>query len=476
MKRGAGILMPIFSLPNKSGFGTLGKEAYEFVDFLVKSKQKYWQILPINDCDEFGSPFSSPGVFSGNPLFIDLEEFFNKQELSEYGFNAKMTREEYQKVKMELLYIWFKRTDYTKEIEEFKKDNNWAIEYANFMAIKRKYTYLSKTPSAIKNIGSDRYKEFLENHKEIIEFYVFTQYIFFKQWFKLKEYVNEKGILIIGDSPCNSSMDSVEAFYDREMYLVDENITPIKVAGVPPDYFSEEGQCWNTLIYNYPLIKEGGYKYLLDKYRYMLKVYDYLKIDHFRGLEYYYAIPFGMLDGKVGEWLPGPGYEFIDLLKENNLTNLILEDLGIISDGVIRLKEYSGFPGMKVFEFAFGEENSPFLPENYIENCVVYTGTHDNDTFVSMLKDKKYKAKVKEYLEIESSLNKDIVYTSIERLYESIGDVVIINPQDLLLQGGNHRFNAPGTMVNNWMYNAPRSLYNENISDFLSNLVIKTRR
>ena len=208
----------------------------------------------------------------------------------------------------------------------------------------------------------------------------------------------------------------------------------------------------------------------------MLNVYDYLKIDHFRGLEYYYAIPFGMLDGKVGEWLPGPGYEFIDLLKQNNLTNLILEDLGIISDGVIRLKEYSGFPGMKVFEFAFEEENSPFLPENYIENCVVYTGTHDNDTFVSMLKDKKYKAKVKEYLEIESSLNKDIVYTSIERLYESIGDVVIINPQDLLLQGGNHRFNAPGTMVNNWMYNAPRSLYNENISDFLSNLVIKTRR
>ena len=169
MKRGAGILMPIFSLPNKSGFGTMGKEAYEFVDFLVKSKQRYWQILPINHADEFGSPFSSPGVFSGNPLFIDLEEFFNKKELAEYGFSSKMTREEYQKVKMELLYIWFKRSDYKEEIEAFKNENTWAIQYANFMAIKRKYNVLSKTPSNIKTIGSDAYNAFLNDNKEIIE-------------------------------------------------------------------------------------------------------------------------------------------------------------------------------------------------------------------------------------------------------------------------------------------------------------------
>ena len=476
MKRGAGILMPIFSLPNKSGFGTMGKEAYEFVDFLIKSKQRYWQILPINEVDDFGSPFSSPAMFSGNPLFIDLEEFFNKNELFGYGFNKKMTREEYKKIKMELLYIWFKRTNYKKEIEEFVKENEWAMNYAKFMTIKRKYNELAKCPKELKDINSDKYKAYLEKNKEIVEFYLFTQYIFFKQWYKLKKYVNDNGILIIGDSPCNSSMDSVEVFYDREMFLVDENLTPTKVAGVPPDYFSEEGQCWNTLIYNYDLIKQNNYEYLLNKYRYMLNIYDYMKIDHFRGLEYYYTIPFGMSDGKVGEWLPGPAYEFIDLLNANGLTNLVLEDLGIISEGVVRLKEYSKMPGMKVFQFAFGEENSPFLPENYIENCVVYTGTHDNDTFASMLKDKEYKELVKEYLEIESDENKEIIYTSIKKLYESVGNVVIINPQDLLVQGNKHRFNAPGTMVDNWMYNSSKNLYKEEICKFLSDLVINTRR
>ena len=476
MKRGAGILMPIFSLPNKSGFGTMGKEAYEFVDFLVKSKQTYWQILPINETDDFGSPFSSPGVFSGNPLFIDLEEFFKKTELNEYGFNSKMTREDYKKTKMDLLYIWFKRTNYREEIQEFINNNEWVINYANYMTIKKKYNELAKTPKEMKIIGSDKYNSYLETNKETVEFYIFTQYIFFKQWYALKKYVNDKGIFIIGDSPCNSSMDSVECFYDRDMYLIDEDLAPVKVAGVPPDYFSEEGQCWNTLIYNYELMKQDGYKYLLDKYRYMLTIYDYMKIDHFRGLEYYYTIPFGMQDGKVGEWLPGPAYEFIDLLHQHGLTNLILEDLGIISEGVVRLKEYSKFPGMKVFQFAFGEENSPFLPENYIENCVVYTGTHDNDTFASMLKDKEYKELVKEYLDIDTKENKDIIYTSIEKLYESVGNVVIINPQDLLVQGNKFRFNAPGTMVNNWMYNSSRSLYSKEICDFLSDLVIRTRR
>ena len=233
MKRGAGILMPIFSLPNKSGFGTMGKEAYEFVDFLIKSKQRYWQILPINEVDDFGSPFSSPAMFSGNPLFIDLEEFFNKNELFGYGFNKKMTREEYKKIKMELLYIWFKRTNYKKEIEEFVKENEWAMNYAKFMTIKRKYNELAKCPKELKDINSDKYKAYLEKNKEIVEFYLFTQYIFFKQWYKLKKYVNDKGILIIGDSPCNSSMDSVEVFYDREMFLVDENLTPTKLQEFP---------------------------------------------------------------------------------------------------------------------------------------------------------------------------------------------------------------------------------------------------
>ena len=476
MLRGAGILMPIFSLPNKSGFGTLGKEAYEFVDFLSETRQRYWQILPINDVDIYGSPFCSTGVYSGNPLFIDLEEFFKKDELNSYGFDKKMSYESFKKIKMELLYVWFSRTDYREKIEEFKKHNSWVSKYSIFMAIRHKYKELSKFPIYLKDINSGKYEDYLNKNKELIEFYEFTQYVFFKQWFRLKEYVNSKGIYIIGDSPCNSSMDSAEAFFDRKMYLMDERCNPSKVAGVPPDYFSKEGQCWNTLIYNYDYMKSNGYEYLLDKYRYMLTIYDYLKIDHFRGLEYYYAIPYGRADGKVGEWLPGPGYEFIDLLRKNNLGNLILEDLGIISDGVVKLKEYSGFPGMKVFQFAFGEENSPFLPHNYNENCVVYTGTHDNDTFVSMLKEKEYRDKVKEYIATNSDENEDIVYTCLEKLYESKGNVVIVNPQDLLLQGNKYRFNAPGTIDNNWLYNAPRGLYNNDIKQFLFNCVSKTGR
>ena len=273
-------------------------------------------------------------------------------------------------------------------------------------------------------------------------------------------------------------MDSKEAWADSEMYLLDETLTPTFVAGVPPDYFSSDGQVWNTLIYNYENMKSNDYKYLMDKYKYLLNVYDYLKIDHFRGIEYFYKIPYGQMDGKVGEWTEGPGYRFIDLLKENGIHNLILEDLGIISDGVIRLKDYSKYPGMKIFQFAFGEVNSPFLPENYIENCIAYTGTHDNDTFYSFLKDEESRKLVAQYLDMdEDSDIKDVLKESIKKLYESKADVVIINPQDLLMQDSKYRFNTPGTVDINWSYCANKKLYNkENIDFLLANSNSSNRR
>lgn len=477
MERGAGILMPIFSLPNKSRYGTMGKEAYEFVDFLVNSGQKYWQVLPINDVDVYASPFSSTCINSGNPLFIDLKGYISLSEYRNLEENTSLSYQEYKKLKMKYLYDVYKSIDFSRQIREFISDNDWAIYYGEFMTLLEEYNELRLFPKELKNRESSECKKYLNKKKDRVYFYIFTQYLFFYQWFKLKGYANSKGIYIIGDSPCNSAMDSKEAWADSEMYLLDENLAPTLVAGVPPDYFSTTGQVWNTLIYNYDFIKENNYEYLLNKYKYLLNVYDYLKIDHFRGLEYYYTIPFGCEDGKVGEWIEGPGYPFIDLLKENGINNLILEDLGIISEGVVRLKEYSGYPGMKVYQFAFGEENSPFLPHNYDLNCIAYTGTHDNDTFPSFLEDEENRLKVCEYLNIDLSSDVEtVIKESIKKLYESNSNVVIINPQDLLNEGNDYRFNTPGVIGGNWSYSSNKKLYDKSNIEFLKELVISSRR
>lgn len=469
--------MPIFSLPCEERFGTLGESAYKFVDFLVKSKQTYWQVLPINETDDFGSPFCSTCIHSGNPLFIDLKGYLKAVDLNKLNKDNVKDFVEYKSIKMKLLFKVFKNNNFNKELEEFIKENEWVIPYSEFMVIKEKYNAVSLFPKALKDINSLECRKFIEKNKERQQFYVFCQYLFFKQWYELKKYANEQGILIIGDSPCNSSMDSKEAWADKEMYLLDEELRPTFVAGVPPDYFSATGQVWNTLIYNYEEIKKEGYKYLLDKYNYLLNVYDYVKIDHFRGLECFYRIPYGEKDGKVGEWIMGPGYEYIDLLRANGIDNLILEDLGIISEGVVRLKEYSRYPGMKVYEFAFGEANSPFLPENYIENCVAYTGTHDNDTLYSYLSDLDNRNIVNDYLKIdESSGAKVTVLESIKKLYFSIADVVIINPQDLLMQSSKYRFNTPGTTKGNWAYCCNEKIYSKTNVNFLSSLVTDSKR
>lgn len=468
MKRGAGILMPIFSLPCEEKFGTLGDGAYKFVDFLFKAGQTYWQVLPINEPDIYGSPFCSTCINSGNPLFIDLSVFLSSDDLKTINKDTKINLSEYKVKKMELLYKVYKINYDEDEVNNFIHENEWVIEYARYSSLQKEYSFLKDFPESLKDKDSLECKEYFKVHEDDIKFYVYCQYLFFKQWYALKKYANERGILIIGDSPCNSAMDSKEAWADKKMYLLDENLSPTFVAGVPPDYFSSEGQVWNTLIYNYDKMKEDNYSYLLSKYKYLLNVYDYLKIDHFRGIEYFYKIPFGQMDGKVGEWVEGPGYPFIDLLRSNGINNLILEDLGIISDGVIRLKDYSKYPGMKVFQFAFGEENSPFLPENYIENCIAYTGTHDNDTFYSFLEDEESRIKVAKYLKLDEDSDIELVVKeSIKKLYNSVADVVIINPQDILMQSREYRFNTPGTTDLNWSYCANNKLYNKSNIDFL---------
>lgn len=477
MKRGAGILMPIFSLPSDEKFATLGKCAYDFVDFLSSSGQIYWQVLPINDVDRFGSPFCSHCALSGNPLFIDISPYLKEKDLEIINKDQKIDFSEYSKRKFKLLEKVYKLNYSEKEIDEFIKDNDWVIKYAEFMTLKEKYGHLSLFPKEYKDCNSIGCNKYFEKKKERVRFYIFLQYLFFKQWYELKKYANSKGIMIIGDSPCNSSMDSKEAWADKEMYLLDENLTPTFVAGVPPDYFSSSGQVWNTLIYDYEGMKKDKYQYLIYRYKYLSNIYDYIKIDHFRGLECFYRIPYGQKDGKIGEWIMGPGYEYIDLLRDNGIHNLILEDLGIISDGVVRLKEYSKYPGMKVFQFAFGEDNSPFLPENYNENCIAYTGTHDNDTLYSFLSCEENKDKVCEYLKIDKETKiKDVVLKSIEALYNSAADVVIINPQDLLNQSSKYRFNTPGTIEGNWRYCCNEKIYDKKNSKFLLELSIKTQR
>ena len=465
MKRASGIILPVFSLPGEYGIGTFGKEAYDFIDFLSAAGQKYWQVLPMGPTDCGNSPYSSLSVFAGNPNFIDLKELMDegiikKDDADKQDWGSGDV--DYEKVipaKKAVLRKAFENgyDSMAEEVNGFASQNeSWIYDYALYMALKEHFGGLpwyewDEDIRLRKTDAVDKYKRLL---KREINYHIYVQYLFFAQWERLKKYAEEKGVKFIGDIPIYAAMDSADVWATPENFLLDEKNMPVDVAGVPPDYFSEEGQLWGNPLYDWEAMKKDGYGWWIRRIGAAQRLYDVIRIDHFRGLESYWAVPAGEKTAVKGEWRKGPGLDFIDRIKGwFSGLEIIAEDLGILTDDVRKLLRDSGFPGMKVLQFAFDESGeSDYLPYKYDKNCVCYGGTHDNATIREWLEDgdKKETDFAREYFGInkKDSFNFGIIRGGMS----SVADLFITQMQDYLELGGEARTNIPGVAFGNWKW------------------------
>lgn len=465
--RKSGILMPISSLPSKYGIGCFSKEAYEFVDFLKESGQKIWQILPLCPTGYGDSPYQSASVFAGNPYFIDLERLVEEGMLThkecdkaDLGTDAKeIDYAKLYKNRLPLLkkaYLNF-AIEKNADFHEFcDREAYWLKEYALYMAIKDENNGISflEWPHKLRFCDKDAIKQAEKRlHKEI-GFYCFLQYLFFQQWTALKTYANENGIEIVGDIPIYVALDSADTWMHPELFQLDKNRFPTGVAGCPPDYFSRTGQLWGNPLYNWDYHKETSYAWWMQRLGHCYKLYDIVRIDHFRGFDEYYSIPYGDPTAEFGHWEKGPGFELFETFRKTyGKKPVIAEDLGLLTKTVKQLIKKTGYPGMKILEFAFdSDEENDYLPHNYSSNCVVYTGTHDNDTVLGWYSsakkaDKKY---IREYIGVKNVAN--INWDLIRLAEQSVADTAIIPMQDCLGLGTEARINLPSTLGTNWKW------------------------
>lgn len=467
--RASGILLPIASLPSKYGIGAFSKNAYEFIDILKEAGQKYWQILPLGQTGYGDSPYQSFSTFAGNAYFIDLdtlveENLLTKEECESYDFGSEERYIDYEKIyfsRHKILWKAYKRSSFLEEPEfkEFQEKNAfWLYDFSLYMAAKNYFQGVSwsqwdndirlREPEAVR-----RYT--LELHEEI-GFYKFVQFEFMKQWSRLKSYANEKGIGIIGDIPIYVAFDSADSWSKPELFQLDENKNPTAVAGCPPDGFSSTGQLWGNPLYDWEYHKKTNYEWWIQRMAHTFILYDIIRVDHFRGFDEYYSIPFGDPTAEYGKWVKGPGYElFEEIYGQLGDIDIIAEDLGYLTDSVREMVKRTGYPGMKVLEFAFdSREESDYLPHNYDKNCIVYTGTHDNDTiqgwYHSISKeDKEFSAR---YLNNYNTEVSDVHWDFIRLAQQSVAKLCIIPIQDYLGLGNEARINRPSTLGNNWKW------------------------
>lgn len=465
--RESGILLPVFSLPSKYGIGCFSKEAYKFVDQLKKAGQKKWQILPLGPTGYGDSPYQSFSTFAGNPYFIDLETLtkeglLKKKECKQADFGDRKDCIDYEKLyynRFPVLRKAFERFVPDEEYQSFLKENeDWLTEYCLYMAIKDSKggkswiewpeEYRNRDPKALEDAKKELAGE--------MDFYRFQQYEFTRQWTRLHAYANEQGIQIIGDIPIYVAFDSADTWANPELFQFDENNLPTGVAGCPPDAFSATGQLWGNPLYNWDYHKKTGYAWWLKRISYCFKLYDVVRIDHFRGFDEYYAIPYGDKTAENGKWMPGPGMDLFDTVeKKLGRLNIIAEDLGFLTDSVLKLLKDSGYPGMKVIQFAFdSRESGNYLPHTYPNNCVVYTGTHDNTTTRAWYHEitKECRDFAKEYLH-KPALDEDtLAWDFIAMAMSSVADLCIIPMQDYLCLDERARINTPSTLGGNWVW------------------------
>lgn len=466
--RRSGILLPVSSIPSEYGIGTFGKKAYEFVDFLKASGQKLWQILPLGQTGYGDSPYQSFSTFAGNPYFIDLGKlidggFLTRWECDECDFGTNPEYVDYEK----MYYSRYKllRKAYDRFIERglagdrlyldfVSKNDYWLQDYALYMAVKDSFGSVCwvewdedirlRKPSAI--------KEYTEKLADEIGFYKFQQFIFATQWTALKRYANEKGVQIVGDIPIYVAFDSADTWANPELFQLDKENLPIGVAGCPPDAFSETGQLWGNPLYAWDYHEKTDFDWWMKRIAYCYELYDIVRIDHFRGFDEYWFVPYGDETAVNGHWTKGPGYKLFETMKRRlGDKAVIAEDLGFLTDSVIELVEKTGFPGMKIMEFAFGSDaTNEYLPHNLKPNCIVYTGTHDNETIVGWYENigEQERTYVDEYLGIRDRSEVNMKF--ITAAFCSVAETVVIPLQDYLGLGNEARINTPSTLGGNW--------------------------
>ena len=491
LTRTSGILLHPTSLPSPYGIGDLGKAAYDFIDFLEKAGQHLWQILPLTPTGYGNSPYSSFSAFAGQPLLISPEHLEKMGLLEEWELDTAPENNEdlveYDKVskwKTQIFKLAFSRfemkedKELKKQYRQFVKENTyWLNDYAIYMACrdmqgqKEWFKWDEQYRKSTQKVKAELKKTL----KEEIKYYCFVQFLFYKQWAELKAYANKKGIKIIGDMPLFVSLDSADVWANPKLFQLDSKGYPTKVAGVPPDYFSETGQLWGNPLYNWEVHEKNQFQWWVARVRHQLALSDYLRIDHFRGLESYWAVPAEEETAINGTWVKAPGKALFETIEQELGKGLpiIAEDLGTITPEVIELRDHFGFPGMKILQFAFeSEEESSFLPHQFTTtNCVCYTGTHDNNTTRGWYDSaSEYsRDKVRRYMNTDAnSIHWDFLRTCLG----TIADYAIIPMQDILGLGEEGRMNVPGVAENNWGWRYKA----EDISDDLAEGLKKTTR
>jgi 4-alpha-glucanotransferase len=483
--RRCGVLMPVSSIPSRFGIGGFSKEAYEFVDFLAVSGQSLWQILPLGPTGYGDSPYQSFSTFAGSPYYISLDALIDEGLLTEeecfaVDFGNDTDKVDYEKIyrtRFDLLRKAFERSNISRKraYTKFVRENEaWLGDYALYMAIKDSLGGISwiewdEDIKLRKKSAMTAYKKKLKNE---IDFYCYQQYLFSTQWMALKEYANEKGISIVGDIPIYVAFDSADTWANPELFQLDKDNIPTGVAGCPPDAFSATGQLWGNPLYRWDYHEETGFEWWMKRLAHCFNIYDIVRIDHFRGFDEYWAVPYGDETAEFGEWRKGPGYKLFDTMKKTlGDRPVIAEDLGFLTPSVLKLVKKTKYPGMKILQFAFDpREESDYLPHNYTNNCVVYTGTHDNDTVNGWLGSlgRKDLAFAKQYLNVKRKA--DICDSLIRTALSCVADTAIIPMQDYLELGSEARINTPSTLGGNWVWRMEGDALSDELSKHMLEL------
>ena len=493
-KRQSGVLMHISSLPGKYGIGSFGQSAYDFVDFLVRTKQRYWQILPLGTTSYGDSPYQSFSAFAGNTYFIDFdilieEGLLNEVDVKGADFGDDPRKVDYAKIFdarrpiMEKAVARFLKADDLSDYESFVEQNAvWLEVFAEYMAIKEHFDNLAWTEwpdEAIRRREAASLASYREKLADKLTYHRVTQYLFFKQWLRLKAYANEHHIEIVGDMPIYVAADSADVWAQPHFFKTDAVGKPTCVAGCPPDEFSETGQLWGNPIYDWEAMDKDGYAWWIERLRESFKIYDIVRIDHFRGFESYWEVPAGSETSASGKWVKGPDYKLFAAVKEAlGDLNIIAEDLGFMTDEVIELRERTGFPGMKILQFAFNPDDesidSPHLAPN---NSVMYTGTHDNNTVLGWYKDeiddatRQYMAQYTNRKEYET-----VPHAMLRTIFASVSFMAIATMQDLLELDSAARMNYPSTIGGNWTWRMTAEELNPIVEGELYSLTKTYRR
>ena len=482
--RSCGVLMHITSLPSPYGIGTFGKQAEQFVDWLISAGQEYWQVLPIGPTGYGDSPYQSFSTYAGNPLLIDLDDLVSSGlltaaecESADYGADPSFV--DYEKVsrtKMELLKKAYQKFTPNAAYNAFvEAESDWLEDYALFMAIKEEYKLVSwaEWSDDLRLRRPEALKEAEQSFAGSAGFWKFIQFTFYTQWERLKGYANRNGIKIIGDIPIYVAPDSSDIWANPGLFETDSDCRPKRVAGVPPDYFSSTGQLWGNPLYDWEAMKADGYAWWIRRIEKAAKLYDIVRIDHFRAFDTYWAIPAGEKTAVNGKWEQGPGMDLWNTVKEKlGEAPIIAEDLGDIFDSVKELLKDTGFPGMRVLQFGFNPEfnDNDHLPHNYPENSVAYTGTHDNSTALGWYKaaDNASRTMCRKYL--KPLLFEKINKAMIRELYKSRAGIAVVPMQDIIGLDDGARMNIPSTLGGNWKWRAQKKHFTEKSAAYMKDL------